>query len=341
MNGFHGKGLSIIDEIATLVGGLILNGSIKHHGLIEYEKGKTTYSGEEMILNIELSMFDKKGRHLENISQMYEITQNAETLEYGIVMDFAKHGDMRKYLSTNFHSTNWKFKLSIAWNITCRLDNIHSSGMVHCDLHSGNILQLNQELVNIGDLGLSQPVNHEATTTEEKEGIFGVIPYIPPEVLRGEKFTSAGDIYSFSMLLWELATGMPPFHDLPHDLNLIFDIIFKGIRPEITSPLIPPCISEIIERCWDDNPLNRPTTKEIGRMLSTMYARLIKEKFVNEKSKTMSPETIQFKESDECVKEMVKNDSRINYSTTTSIHSGAIYTSRLLSLQIFEETQDD
>ncbi|KAG9294386.1 hypothetical protein G9A89_001891 [Geosiphon pyriformis] len=104
---------------------------------------------------------------------------------------------------------------------------------------------------------------HKATTTEEKKGIFGLDSYIPPEVIRGEKFTTAGDIYSFAMLLWELSTGRPPLRDRPHDNTLILNIVSKGIKPEIISPLIPPSIAKIIVKCWDVNPENRPTAEEV------------------------------------------------------------------------------
>ncbi|KAG9304869.1 hypothetical protein G9A89_010731 [Geosiphon pyriformis] len=213
------------------------------------------------------------------------ITQNAETLEYGIVMEFAKLGDMRKYLSTNFHLKSWHDKLEIVWDIARGLATIHSFDMVHRDLHSGNILQLSISYVTIGDLGLCQPVNNEATTTEEKK-IFGVIPYIPPEVLRGEKFTSAGDIYSLSMLLWELATGKPPFHDRSHDHLLIIDIL-NGQKPKINPPLISPCIAEIIEKCWDVNPENRPNAEEVEEKFwefSNMYSQYFNKDTTDEKS---------------------------------------------------------
>ncbi|KAG9304099.1 hypothetical protein G9A89_006009 [Geosiphon pyriformis] len=350
---------------STLINGLINVESIKHHGSMEYErKGlgmevaiKIIKNSSEVFkeLNIQRVMFSKNG-DLFFISSFYGITQNVETLEYGIVMEFAKYGDMRKYLSTNFHSKSWKDKLIIVLSLVEGLKNIHSSGMIHCDLHSGNILQLSTYNVNIGDLGLSQPTNNEATTTTKEKKIFGVIPYIPPEVLRGENFTKKGDIYSFSMLLWELATGKPPFHDLPHDHILIMAIL-NGQRPKITSPLIPPCIAEIIVKCWDPNPKNRPTTEEIEENLLEiwgMYEQFRAKKsrdetstdqnFTNEKStgkvsiidesKTVG---LQFLESEKYVKEMVENDSTTSYSTAiTTIHPGAIYTSRLLTLQMVD-----
>ncbi|KAG9294774.1 hypothetical protein G9A89_004049 [Geosiphon pyriformis] len=327
---------------ATLIDGLINKYSIKHHGSLEFERErigtevaikviKTNSSEVFKELNIQRAMFMNNGGCLQQISSILGITQNAETLEYGIVMQFAEHGDMRKYLSINFHSMSWSDKLLIAWNIASGLSQIHSSGMVHRDLHSGNILQFDNQFINIGDLGLCQPVNHEATTTKEKK-IYGVIPYIPPEVFRGEKFRMAGDIFSFAMLLWELATGKPPFHDRSHDHILIMDIL-NGQRPKITYPLIPPSIAEMIVKCWDPNPKNRPTAKELK----------------NELGELRFSYNSEFLESEKYVKKMLKNDSTTNHSktaimtTTTKIktHPQAIYTSRVLSLQMFEETKDD
>ncbi|KAG9305873.1 hypothetical protein G9A89_016525 [Geosiphon pyriformis] len=338
---------------ATLIDGLIDTWTIKHYGSMKYERLKGTEVAIKIILtnssevfkelNIQRAMFiNNNGKDLTYISSIWGITQNAETLEYGIVMEFAEHGDMRKYLSTNFHSTSWSNKLWIARSIAEGLDSIHSSGMIHHDLHSGNILQSEINRVEIGDLGLCQPTNHETTTiiidattrgkvTEEKKGIFGVIPYIPPEVLRGEKFTIAGDIYSLGMLLWELATGKPPFHDRSHDHLLIMDIL-NGQRPEITFPLIPPSIAEIIIKCWDVNPKNRPTAEEVLEKLlelSRIHERYLFKVSTDEVSKTVCR---QFLESENYIKGMLKNDA----TTTTLIHPEAVYTSRLLTAQIVD-----
>ncbi|KAG9296237.1 hypothetical protein G9A89_014829 [Geosiphon pyriformis] len=343
---------------ANVIDGLIDVYSIEHYGAIYYERKKFDYMGREVEemevaikflmnseevlkeLNIQRAMFYKNSTQLLKISSIYGITQNPETLEYGIVMKFAKHGDMRKFISKNFHSTSWKNKLEIAYDIANGLYSIHSSGMVHRDLHSGNILQLDIKYVQIGDLGLCQPVNHKATTTEEKKGIFGVIPYIPPEVLRGEKFTAAGDIYSFAMLLWELATGKPPFHNCSHDHSLMLDISFNGARPEITSPLIPPCIAEIIEKCWDDNPLNRPTAKELENNLWELWNMY---RLLNQESKTENPKMFQLLESENYIKKIAKGDDSTtdNLTTITSIHSGAVYKSRLLTLEIIDLSNEE
>ncbi|KAG9298478.1 hypothetical protein G9A89_003946 [Geosiphon pyriformis] len=282
-------------------------------------------------LNIIRTMFIE-GSNLVYLSKIIGITQNAKTLNYGIVMEFAKHGDMRKYLSTNFYSTGWYDKLFIATDIATGLIAMHSSGIAHRDLHSGNILQHDRKWVQIGDLGFCQPTNNEATTGKpmEQKKIYGVIPYIPPEVLRGEKFTTAGDIYSYGMLLWELATGKPPFHDFCHNAVLIIAIL-NGKRPEITSPLIPPCYAKIIEKCWDDDPKNRPTAEEVVKNLFEIRG------FSSHK-----PKWLEFFESDKFVREMRKNHETTKDSPKscpiTTIHPGAVYTSRLLTLQLIKES---
>ncbi|KAG9302851.1 hypothetical protein G9A89_009628 [Geosiphon pyriformis] len=343
---------------ATLIDGLINEWSIKHRGSMEYERGKKR---KGMLI---------KG-YLFNISSIYGITQNAETLEYGIVMMFAERGDLRIYLSTNFHSASWLSKLMIVTGIVSGLDKIHSSGMVHRNLNSGNILLVESMFgcsSIIGDLGLYQPTNHQTTTETttstsnsetttssrtaaaatttittttktttttiaiDKKKIYGMVPYIPPKVLRGEKFTSAGDIYSFALLLWELVTGKPPFHDYSHD-NILIMAILNGARPKITSPLIPPSIAEIIKKCWDPNPKDRPTLEELLDMFrGSIGEESIDEESIGEGPKTERPEIIQFKESEKYVEEMLKN----NATTTTAIHTGAVYTSRPLTLQMID-----
>ncbi|KAG9292636.1 hypothetical protein G9A89_007008 [Geosiphon pyriformis] len=352
---------------ATLSDGLIAKWTIKHHGSLGREGREEVaikiikMNSSEVLkeLNIQRAMFIKN-EHLSNISRILGITQNAETLEYGIVMKLAKHGDMRKYLSTNFHSMCWKDKLEIARNIAGGLSSIHRSGMVHRDLHSGNILQYESMTFNtqIGDLGLCQPVNNEAKTTEEKK-IHGVIPYIPPEVLKGEKFTTAGDIYSYGMLLWELATGKPPFYDCKHDQILIM-AISNGQRPKITSPLIPPCFAKIIVKCWDPNPKNRPTAGEVWCKLHDLLERYDRFKegsysqFRKKSRNEITDKGRQFLESDKYVKETLKNDSITNTkslykdsttttamtttktTTTTPIHPGTVFTSRVLIAQMVD-----
>src|SRR5436853_7180472 len=87
--------------------------------------------------------------------------------------------------------------------------------------------------------------------------IYGVMPYVAPEVLRGNPYTKAADIYSFSMIMYFTATGRQPFANCAHDEFLTLGIC-EGIRPEINEKEAPECYIKLMNRCWDSNPNNRP-----------------------------------------------------------------------------------
>ncbi|CAG8559274.1 360_t:CDS:2, partial [Racocetra fulgida] len=59
-------------------------------------------------------------------------------------------------------------------------------------------------------------------SSEEKHDghIYGVLPYLAPEVLQGEKFTQAADIYSFGIIMIEILTGQRPFDGYSFDAEL-------------------------------------------------------------------------------------------------------------------------
>ncbi|RIA79502.1 kinase-like domain-containing protein, partial [Glomus cerebriforme] len=128
------------------------------------------------------------------------------------------------------------------------------------DFHSGNILN---KLFNgsirsvISDFGLSCPVNQNSKV----KTLYGVLPFVAPEVLRGGEFTKAADIYGFGMLMSEIINGEVPFIDRDYDLHLAFDIC-EGKRPLIPEYTPEPYV-DLMKRCWDPDPTYRPTAGEL------------------------------------------------------------------------------
>ncbi|RIA96037.1 kinase-like domain-containing protein [Glomus cerebriforme] len=98
-----------------------------------------------------------------------------------------------------------------------------------------------------------------------EEKIYGIIPYIAPEVLRGNEYTQASDIYSLGIIINEIIFGNRPFNSLPYDEYLAIDIC-EGLRPNIRN-ITPKPLRELIQKCWDENPKNRPNTVQICYML--------------------------------------------------------------------------
>ena len=133
---------------------------------------------------------------------------------------------------------------------------IHKKHYIHHDLHSGNILSHDFGQSVIGDLGLCQQMIEGNSSR-----IYGVIPYLAPEVLSRKPYTKESDVYSFRMIMWEHTTGKKPFHNRSHNHILILDIL-KGERPQITDDT-PEFYAELMKKCWSHDPENRPTAKEV------------------------------------------------------------------------------
>ncbi|CAI2198918.1 676_t:CDS:2, partial [Funneliformis geosporum] len=88
----------------------------------------------------------------------------------------------------------WKEKLEILLQIAKGLKAIHNANFTHRDLHSGNILYKKRQDAPwlIADFGLTQATNNIPSANNE---IYGVIPYMAPEILKDASFSKASDIY--------------------------------------------------------------------------------------------------------------------------------------------------
>src|ERR1700734_3426160 len=122
-----------------------------------------------------------------------------------IVMQYAENGSLRQNLNNNFNELIWDNKLYSLWNIASGLANIHDKKLIHRDFHCGNILSLDDVGTLITDLGLCKPANEKSEKSEKR--IYGVLPYVAPEVLRGKEYTQASDIYGYGIIAYEVCTG--------------------------------------------------------------------------------------------------------------------------------------
>ena len=145
-------------------------------------------------------------------------------------MAYYSSGDLINYITNDFYNISWKSKLGILKLISWALNEMHNLNIVHKDLHSGNIF-INRFGAVVGDLGISKSATESSDVNNEN---YGIIPYIAPEIFQGQKYTTASDIYSVGMIMWELMTGRRPFWDRSHDTDLIIEIC-DGLRPPIVT----------------------------------------------------------------------------------------------------------
>ncbi|CAI2176958.1 493_t:CDS:2 [Funneliformis geosporum] len=139
---------------------------------------------------------------------------------------------------------DWSKKLKMLKHIIHGLDHIHSLKIIHRDFHSGNILYDFGWFSVICDLGLSK----SAIESKDDDEIYGVIPYIAPEILQSKRYTTASDVYSFGMIMWELMTGRRPFWNEHHSSPLIYRICCDYRPPIVTNA--PEGYIELMQGCW-------------------------------------------------------------------------------------------
>ncbi|RIB23640.1 kinase-like domain-containing protein [Gigaspora rosea] len=245
--------------------------------------------------------------------KIYGLTQNTETNEYFMVFQYANNGSLHSFLSTKFQDLTWQIKLKILKDILLDLRDIHEAGYIHADLHSGNVLldhRMSKSMQSyISDLGLSKMRNENVS-----DGIYGVMPYVAPEVLKGQKFTQASDIYSFGVIMSEISTGQRPFDGESFDLDLMVKIC-NGLQPVFASGT-PECYIELAKQCMNLDPQKRPN-------VSNIWVKLVKW-------------NVSMKGSDEKADEIKKqfldaNKIVKNLPIITPKHSGSIYTSKLIN----------
>jgi serine/threonine protein kinase len=237
-----------------------------------------------------------------------------------MVLNYCKDGNLRNYY-LNHHNDTYQF-LYLS-NIATGLLDIHNANKVHKDFHSGNILH--GISLYISDLGMCQPVNNEEQSVK-KEGVYGVLPYMAPEVLRGHPYTKAADIYSFGIVMNEFLSKEIPFNDIPHDYILAVKIC-KGLRPKICEDM-PKILADLIMKCWDAKVENRPTAKELCQILK---------KLQSERWNIDSEINSQMDEYEKIRRNRLRNRSNKNKSENIKTHPQAIYTSRLLNFKNLPE----
>ncbi|GES81922.1 kinase-like domain-containing protein [Rhizophagus clarus] len=265
------------------------------------------------------------------IVRFYGITRDPETENYMMVLEYAERGSLRNFLDQNHSNLNWGNMIQILLDIACGLDQIHQNELIHRDLHIGNILCFPHKIF-ITDMGLCKPADCD-TIESIQTYTYGILPYIAPEILRGQTYTKAADIYSFGIIMYEVISGLPPYHDISHDKNLAIKIC-QGLRPKFKIK-VPQLILHLIKQCLDADHLNRPNAKEIKEILVKW------KKETNSRRYNQTELIEQIKEAEEMNNNLSNMTTTaippINSSLSYETHSEAIYTSRLLNFNNLPE----
>lgn len=179
-----------------------------------------------------------------------------------IVTEYAKGGSLRQFLTKRQNrAVPLKLAVKQALDVARGMAYVHGLGYIHRDLKSDNLLIAADRSIKIADFGVARiEVKTEGMTPET-----GTYRWMAPEMIQHRPYTQKVDVYSFGIVLWELLTGMVPFHNMTA-VQAAFAVVNRGVRPPIPNDCLP-MLSDIMTRCWDANPEVRPPFTEILMML--------------------------------------------------------------------------
>ncbi|KAL6222448.1 hypothetical protein ACLB2K_005840 [Fragaria x ananassa] len=192
-----------------------------------------------------------------------------------IVTELMRGGTIQKYLwGTRPVLLDLKLSISFALDICQAMEYLHANGIIHRDLKPSNLLlSENKKQVKLADFGLAREQIEGAMTSEA-----GTYRWMAPELFSIEpapkgamkEYDHKADVYSFSIVLWELLTNKTPFKGRNNIMVAYATAnVSSNVRPSLED--IPKEIIPLLKSCWAEDPKDRPEFMDVTDFLSKFY----------------------------------------------------------------------
>ncbi|CAJ1976964.1 unnamed protein product [Sphenostylis stenocarpa] len=183
-------------------------------------------------------------------------------------------GSLYDYVHKNHNVLELSQLLKFAIDVCKGMEYLHANNIIHRDLKTANLLMDTHNVVKVADFGVARFLNQGGVMTAET----GTYRWMAPEVINHQPYDQKADVFSFSIVLWELVTAKVPY-DTMTPLQAALGVR-QGLRPELPKHGHPR-ILELMQRCWEAIPIDRPSFNEITVELENLVQEMEKDSEVN------------------------------------------------------------
>ncbi|KAH9691665.1 hypothetical protein KPL70_016180 [Citrus sinensis] len=180
-----------------------------------------------------------------------------------IVTEYMPGGSLYDYLHKNHNVLKLPQLLRFAIDICKGMEYLHQRNIIHRDLKTANLLMDTHNVVKVADFGVARFQNKGGVMTAET----GTYRWMAPEVINHQPYDQKADVFSFAIVLWELVTAKVPYDSMT-PLQAALGVR-QGLRPDLPENAHPKLI-DLMQRCWDAVPDNRPSFSEIKLELEVL-----------------------------------------------------------------------
>ena len=126
------------------------------------------------------------------------------------------------------------------------------------------------------DFGLCTCVRRRTRAEEayDMTGNTGSLRYMAPEVALRRPYNEKGDVYSFGIMVWQMARDRIPFKGMNRE-DFMSLVVRGGERPKLDKSW-PGGFSSLLVQCWDSDPLKRPSFAQVSEQLSRLLDEAVK-----------------------------------------------------------------